>query len=188
MTDEARRRAAEEIREIAARAVHELEQSMTRFTASLALQMLGDGHGEAQLRAGLTERDITPRGGTPAEDALAVIDELRGMVRHLSELLDAPLPHVVLDVIEQLDEMLREHSAGALAGGGFRDALVGLRFVRNRLREALGPVNAALPARPLSTRARYTIPGLDGVWTIRGLETKDQGSDGRATLHMIKEA
>lgn len=37
---------------------------------------------------------------------------------------------------------------------------------------------------PLSTKGRYTIPGLDGTWTIGALETTDMGADGRATLHL----
>ncbi len=41
----------------------------------------------------------------------------------------------------------------------------------------------------LHTKTPYRIPGLDGLWMIRGLETEGMGASGKAILHMqrVKE-
>lgn len=39
----------------------------------------------------------------------------------------------------------------------------------------------------LEMKARYTIPGLDGVWRLMGLRTTNMGEDGRALLDMVRE-
>ena len=39
---------------------------------------------------------------------------------------------------------------------------------------------------PITSANRYTIPGLEGVWQMRGLETTNMGSNGKATMHFVR--